>query len=696
MLLTESILQATRERFNRPDVKRAQQTPDGERKLKPAERTRLLTRLMESGQSQPAAAAALERVLEGNDLMSINYLERGTLAARSVCRIILRDARQRTEGYGTGFLVAPGLLMTNHHVLHNDLEGGRAQAEFDYEQDARGENKRSVTVALNPAACFFTHEELDFTLIAVSGGAQLSPYGWLPLRPEPGKSFEGEYLTIIQHPGGQRKQVCVRENKLIKYEQNTVWYQTDTTAGSSGSPVFNSFWEVVALHHSGVPKTDASGNWLTIDGKKWDNSMDESLVKWEANEGIRISRICEYSKLHHASHAAVASMLRALEPPPVASPTHEAVKTAAGAGGAPVYWSENQLFVSLPVRALAALETPILNTAQQQGPPSEVVTPGEGLLEKVEIDTSTYSSRPGYQPKFLGVGLTVPLPTLTAATQKLAAPLKKASGPGLLKYFNYSVMMHAKRRLALFACVNIDGSSIRDTGAREDSWITDLRMDDKFQLGQSFYSGKLQESTRVNPWDRGHLVRRLDATWGSTVEEAKRQGDDTFHFTNCSPQHFAFNQGAGATKAAALDIPVSRLWAGLEDYALEVAIGSKRACVFNGPVFTAADKKYLNVQIPQEFWKILIIRKDGKLSAAGFVLSQKVLVDKVAKDEEFVPRPLSELELKLAQRPIAEIAKRTGLNFGPLVKADAFKPKKKGATEAAGRDTIESFSDIDL
>ena len=128
-----------------------------------------------------------------------------------------------------------------------------------------------------------------------------------------------------------------------------------------------------------------------------------------------------------------------------------------------------------------------------------------------------------------------------------------------------------------------------------------------------------------------------------------------------------------------------------------MAIGSKRACVFNGPVFTAADKKYLNVQIPQEFWKILIIQKEGQLSAAGFVLSQKVLVDKVAKDEEFVPRPLSELELTLAQRPIAEIAKRTGLNFGPLVAADAFKAKlKRGAKEAAGRETIESFSDIDL
>src|SRR5947208_1987598 len=57
----------------------------------------------------------------------------------------------------------------------------------------------------------------------------------------------------------------------------------------------------------------------------------------------------------------------------------------------------------------------------------------------------------------------------------------------------------------------------------------------------------------ANPFDRGHLVRRLDSTWGDTVDEAKQHGDDSFHFTNCSPQFWSFNQG-------------KQLWAGLEDY----------------------------------------------------------------------------------------------------------------------------------
>jgi endonuclease G, mitochondrial len=45
-----------------------------------------------------------------------------------------------------------------------------------------------------------------------------------------------------------------------------------------------------------------------------------------------------------------------------------------------------------------------------------------------------------------------------------------------------------------------------------------------------------REPQMGRPFDRGHPIRRLDATWGGTMDEVKQNGNDSFHFTNCSPQ----------------------------------------------------------------------------------------------------------------------------------------------------------------
>ena len=70
-------------------------------------------------------------------------------------------------------------------------------------------------------------------------------------------------------------------------------YTGDTKPGSSGSPVFSDAWEVIALHHSGVPDTNGAGDWLDVDGNVWDEATDPEWeqIKWVANEGIRVSSL---------------------------------------------------------------------------------------------------------------------------------------------------------------------------------------------------------------------------------------------------------------------------------------------------------------------------------------------------------------------------------------------------------------------
>jgi hypothetical protein len=122
----------------------------------------------------------------------------------------------------------------------------------------------------------------------------LTPLGWNGLSAAEGKVIAGEYVSIIQHPSGERKQLALRENQVVDVLDSFLHYRTDTSPGSSGSPVFNDQWEVVALHHSGVPKEDAQGRLLTRDGKVWTKSMGEHHIHWIANEGVRISRILKH------------------------------------------------------------------------------------------------------------------------------------------------------------------------------------------------------------------------------------------------------------------------------------------------------------------------------------------------------------------------------------------------------------------
>lgn len=248
-----------------------------------------------NGAAAGAGFDALERILGKNDLMSVRYLELAVRIARTVGRVQVRGPDGTLRGYGTGFLVAPRLLLTNNHVLDSAATAAASRVEFDFQEGIDGRLLSSIVVNFDPAAFFTTDKALDFALVALKGDlTKVAPFGWNGLSAEEGKVIAGEYVSIIQHPSGERKQIAIRENRIIDVLDSFLHYHTDTAPGSSGSPVFNDQWEVVALHHSGVPKKDAEGRILTIDGKVWTKGMGDAVIAWVANEGVRISRILKH------------------------------------------------------------------------------------------------------------------------------------------------------------------------------------------------------------------------------------------------------------------------------------------------------------------------------------------------------------------------------------------------------------------
>jgi endonuclease G len=214
--------------------------------------------MLRDTQGNTRGAIAFERLIAGDELQAINYLPRGIVAARPIGRITVADAADNAREYGSGFLIAPGVLLTNNHVFPTLDSAKYSFVEFDYERDVFDDLKKAQRFNLRPELLFETSVKLDFSVVAVAPigreGTSLANYGYLPLIAETGKAVEGEWLTVIQHPEGREKQVCIRENKLLKRGDDVLWYSTDTLPGSSGAPVFNNSWQVVALHHSGVPE----------------------------------------------------------------------------------------------------------------------------------------------------------------------------------------------------------------------------------------------------------------------------------------------------------------------------------------------------------------------------------------------------------------------------------------------------------
>ena len=238
----------------------------------------------------------IERLIAGNDLMPFYFLERGKRRGEAVCRIEIIDEMDNTLGYGTGFMVSPTLLMTNNHVLSKPDHARNSLAQFNYEELEKRKPKQVIHFKLDPNKFFYTDKKLDFTLVYVNPKStddqeSLDKFGYLKLIKESGKAVIGEYVTIIQHPSGNYKQIALRENRVIQIFPEFVHSLTDTEPGSSGSPVFNDQWDVVSLHHSGVPQRNERGEILTVDGQIYREGMGDDKINWIANESIRISGI---------------------------------------------------------------------------------------------------------------------------------------------------------------------------------------------------------------------------------------------------------------------------------------------------------------------------------------------------------------------------------------------------------------------
>ncbi len=636
--------------------------PEGDRLDPVAVLARRVENMVASGSG--VSSLDLERMLGGNELLPINFLQKGALAARAVCRIWVGDLFGSNGSWGTGFLVSPRLLITSHHVIGSVDEAQRTSIQFSYETDINGRIQQGQLFGLTPEEAFITDSEHDFTLVAVAevsddGENSLADYGFLRLDPNPHKVRPDEFVTIIQHPDGQPKQIAIRENKVLKIGDRQdalmdsfIWYASDTAPGSSGSPALNDNWQVVAVHHRSVVETRVrngveeiqlvDGNWVS---KREAERFAENQIRWIANEGVRTSKILDrVSEIQCQQGSSASKLVQAFL---------EDAKN--------IRWFPG----TIPRESVVST----LGTSDSDGNQFSLERKRSKSGNRLSFSGSVrplsyYDGRQGYDPDFLGI--TIPLPELTP-TALAFGPLARVEGApdNILRYTHFSIAMCETRRLAFYTAVNIEGSQWVGLERRDDEWFFDPRIPIPLQIGNDFYSNE----PGGNFFDRGHLVRRQDPIWGEE-NEARMANRETFHFTNCSPQHFQFNQS-------------QQLWQGLENFILTNTTQDKLlASVFTGPIFQHNDIIHRGVYVPQFFWKVVLVVGEGKLYSSAYVVSQERFVSYIP----FERLPVG--EFNNFQVPITALEARTGLKFSDSVRdADVY----DGPSQGKG---LRGFGDI--
>lgn len=232
--------------------------------------------------------STLERIIGENTLRDIWVLE----ALRDMARAVVRISG---PSFGTGFMITPELLITNHHVIPTKERAARSAFQFNYELGRDNLVRKDIRTATacadevfltsKPAARNANPKELDYTIVKLND----VPPDIRPLPVADGEIAERERVAIIQHPGGHYKKFSMQNNFVEYCDEYIIQYRTSTEPGSSGAPALNDDLIVVALHHAG--------------GRLTEPSSTKHVIR---NEGIRMTAILDDLRANHPNvHEAI-------------------------------------------------------------------------------------------------------------------------------------------------------------------------------------------------------------------------------------------------------------------------------------------------------------------------------------------------------------------------------------------------------
>ena len=579
------------------------------------------------------------------------WKERLTAASAHLTKAARAVGRIEVEGHalawlGTGWLVSPELIITNRHVaaeftaqdgssfvFKQGLGGGAMTASIDFLEEI--DRPQELTFQLDGVRYVEGPDGPDLAFIHVSPAGEQPLAAPIDLAAD---AVEDDLVAVIGYPardsripdldlmdrifGNVYNKKRLAPGQLTGLDASSVRHDCSTLGGNSGSVVLSLVsGSAVGLHFAG-------------------RFLQANFAVPSAMIRDRLDKILRGARQPRPAVGKVED--RPTVVPQVASRIGPA-PAPAGNGGATKFSFVIPLQVTVEVgNAHPVTEVGSLGTTSS-APPSQLVDDKDAVF--TEAVPADYLNRMGYAAEFLGNNAFAPMPTVVGRQDDVFNFQVDGREEHVLRYEHFSVVMSRSRRLCLFSAVNIDG--LQSGSATRTNWRTDPRIPPHAQIRDECYGSEPKFS-------RGHMTRREDPVWGDEPAAA-RGNSDSMHVTNAVPQMQPFNAG---------------IWLGLENYALKHARDDDmKISVFTGPILENDDPIKFGVQIPVEFWKVIVFVHDttGNLCATGYTMSQEAFLS----ENEFVFG-----EHKTAQCSITLIERRTGLTFGALTDVDPFKDRE--------------------
>ncbi|MDC6366654.1 MULTISPECIES: DNA/RNA non-specific endonuclease [Flavobacteriaceae] len=589
---------------------------------------------------------------------------------------------------GTGFIVGENLIMTNRHVAElfsyglgikglNFIPGQVAGIDFKEEKNSEPNNE----FYLDFLSVEMIHPYWDMALIKVAGiRGDRKP---VRLSTEEIPNLINRNIAVIGYPGIDNR---VPAEKLKKVFNGVFNIKRLLPGKITGTRTIRSYDNVVqSLAHNSTTMPGASGSILVdlttgdavglhFAGRYLDSNFavptrqlaSDSFV---VDAGVNFDKEISKRNFWHPRWRAVDAEVSARSINS-ATPAKTTQQTSISQLGSRIV--NNQIKLTIPLELSVGIPSGIFPTEMDSFGVDTTIIDKEGVKPN-----SNYVNRTGYDKNFLGEEVNIPWLT-NVDYQKVARNKMAHDQRHVLTYDKFSIVMNAERRMPFFTCVNIDENKRITITNKEfnNDWVLDPRIDEKAQLDNEFYR---KHEGIDNPYDRGHLVKRTDVCWGDVREEAVEAHHDTFHYTNAALQHFRFNRGGD--------------WGDIEDFiGNNAGNGKLKISVMSGPVFKNDDPIYMTptgfqVQVPIEFWKVVIYRRpDGKISSSSYLTSQSVQVSDTITETVFG-------DFRNFQISLQELESVTNLQFQDLRETDSF-VQSDNESSVQGRNPITNISQI--